>query len=391
MSYWKHTTKSNIKYDLQKPDGGILVVGAGFSGLSMALELRKYHDKVSVVFTDDNSYDKNAGHVIPTMGESLHASIAIRGEKKAMDLQAHALRCAAAINDKCKGNPETLLDRGYYIMADSNNELTALVKSQDIYNLQFNPSLYPNKYYMTDTPNFKTTKSLYMPTGYFGNPVMFRDSLVRECQKNGITITKYKAVTDVAPNYPGSLVIYEDMSSSIHDAVVLCNNAFPLEIQKAYTDQFVGQIVVSHPITSKRLTPISFSADHGYIYGQVTADNRLLIGGWRNNVQDDGNLDRINDDITKGLQKFTDDNFSTDVDLVNAEYKWRGAMAQTTDGLPIVGEIDMGVYACTGWNGYGFSQAYYAAQCLARMIMDEPVDAESERIIIENFNPRRFK
>lgn len=387
MPYWQKTTKSNIKYDLQKPDGGILVVGAGFSGLSIALELSKYHDNVNVVCTDNDSYSKNAGHVIPTMGESLYASIAIRGEKKAMDLQAHALKCTAAIAAWCKGNPNTLLDRGYYIIAGDNNERDALIKSRDIYSLQFNPGWYPGKYYMGDAPNFNSELSLYLPTGYFGNPVMFRNSLAQACQDAGVSITIGPGVETV----DSGKVIYEDKTTSTHDAVVLCNNAFPIDIQELYTDQFVGQIAVSHPITSKRLTPMAFSADHGYIYGQVTVDNRLLIGGWRNNVKDDGRLDKINKDITKGLQKFVDNNFDIDVDLVNAEYEWRGAMAQTTDGLPVVGEIDMGIYACTGWNGYGFSQAYYTAQCLAKMIMDEPVDSESERIIVEHFGPKRFR
>jgi len=137
MSYWSQTTKSNIKYDLQKPDGGILIVGAGFAGLSMALELSKYHDNVGVVFTDDNSYSKNAGHVIPTMGESLHASIAIKGDKKAMELQTHAFKCAAAIKTLCDGNTETLLDRGYYVIPNDSLEYESLAKSKDIYNTRF--------------------------------------------------------------------------------------------------------------------------------------------------------------------------------------------------------------------------------------------------------------
>ena len=389
MSYWQDTTKSKIQYSLQKPNGGILVVGAGFAGLSVALELRKHHDQVNVVFTDDNSYSKNAGHVIPTMGESLHVSIAIQGHKKAMDLQAHALRCSEAIAKWCSHKPDTLLDRGYYVIASNEIERNALAKSGGIYNTEWG---HDEPHGMGNTPNFTSKQpSLYMPTGYFGNPVMFRDSLARECLKAGITITKCDGVEKITTHESGPAAAYKDGTVGMHDAIVLCNNAFPLDVQKSYTDQFVGQVAVSHPITSKRLTPMAFSADHGYIYGQITVDNRLLIGGWRNNVKDDGSLCNINNEITKGLQKFVDDNFQVDVDILNAEYEWRGAMAQTTDGLPVVGEIDTGVYACTGWNGYGFSQAHYTAQCLAKMIMDVPVDEESKRTIIEHFNPTRFR
>ena len=392
MSYWQNTIESNIKYDLQKPSGGILVVGAGFAGLSVALELSKYHDNVGVVCTGYNSYSKNAGHVIPTMGESLHASIAIRGHKKAMDLQSHAFKCTEAIKAWHDTHENTVLDSGYYVIASDEGERDSLAKSGDIYNKSFNPGIGMRTYGMGCTPNFiNNNLSLRMPTGYFGNPVMFRDSLARECQKNGVTITKCPAVNRIMSNAPSPTVIYDDETVGIHDAVVFCNNAFPMDFQQSYTDPFVGQIIVSNPIISKRLTPMSFSADHGYIYGQITVDNRLLIGGWRNNVEDDGRLDAINYNITKGLQEFVDDNFQVSVDLINAEYEWRGAMAQTTDGLPIVGEIDMGIYACTGWNGYGFSQAHYTATCLAKMIMDAPVDEKSERIITTYFNPKRFR
>jgi glycine/D-amino acid oxidase-like deaminating enzyme len=383
--------KSNDKFNGHVSNGGILVVGAGFAGLSVALELSNWHDDIKVIGTDNHSYDKNAGHVIPTMGESLAATIDIKGEKAAMDLQSHALKCTDAIVQWCTNNEHTILDRGYYVIPSDHNELKSLQKSKQIYNSKFdNMELY-DVTRMALTPNFKDIRSLYMPTGWFGNPSMFRNSLANRCKEQGVTISKHPAVVNVVTTGSGVRVVYSDGLTSEHDAVVLCNNAFPLDLQKMYTDQFVGQIAVSHPITSKRLTPMAFSADHGYIYGQITVDNRLLIGGWRNNVKDDGRLDNINNNITRGLQTFVDDNFNVEVDLVNSEYEWRGAMAQTIDGLPIVGEIDTGIFASTGWNGYGFSQAHYTSTCLAKMIMEESLDDNSKQVILEYFNPKRFR
>jgi len=181
-------------------------------------------------------------------------------------------------------------------------------------------------------------------------------------------------VLDVKEIFDKVCVTFEDGHLVGYDAVVMATNAFtPLFYPnfKEKIEPFRGQIVVSKPFRGP-IEPFSFSADHGYIYGQLLKDNRLLIGGWRNNSSADSHTYELGtvEDINKGLMEFVKSYILCDAnEKVEWEYCWSGIMGASHNGMPIVGQTSSPrVFSCAGFTGYGFSFAFGCGKLISDII-----------------------
>ena len=128
------------------------------------------------------------------------------------------------------------------------------------------------------------------------------------------------------------------------------------------------------------------SFDHGYEYSLVTPDNRLMIGGWRQNSQtrEVGTYDiNTNPLIEEGLKRFVRDHYDIKEDL-EWEFSWSGIMAASRTGLPFIGNTSSPrIYSCTGYTGHGFSWAHGSAHLLSQIIAGKPVPQ-----VAKYFNPK---
>jgi glycine/D-amino acid oxidase-like deaminating enzyme len=339
-SYWMDTCPPIWGTPKRPPNSDVLVIGAGFAGLSTAGYLHLNGTDVTVV---DNgrpgSYAYNAGQVTMHLAEPWERMQEVHGAKKTRDLQVYVMKCAEAVRAAYPA-----LEVGYY------RDDWALSQRID--------------YWIASG-------------GYFGHPVRFRNQLANEVDKQYYS---YAPVTKIARSPDGTkvLVYYhvgERIESTEHEMVVICTNAFSKEFELP-VDPFGGFIMVSKPLP-RRCRPMAFSANNGLIYGQITVDNRMLLGGWRT----------MQGDPKKGLTNWVATWFDQAGALEWAQ-SWTGQMAATPDGLPLVGPTaDHRVWCATGFNGYGFGMGYKVGIDVARLILGETVDP----VIQEQFSLGRFK
>lgn len=371
-TYWQEVEP--ILGDRSRPDNnGICILGGGFAGVSTAyFLLQKGFDNITIVDAGEKnaSYYRNAGHLLVGNGESPYRNLQTHGPEKAGKI----LHMASSF---CQQMEETITElnidcdyvKGNHLyVAASEAEADELDKSKDMIAC----SLIDTARY--GFRSFGTDVGLRCEQSASAHPVKFRNALLEYVMKKGVKYHSYRAKS--IRSAPGCAWV----DGNNYDVVVICSNAYAQQHSTYFRDRqlidpFKGQIIVSEPIKNlpefyKRL---SFNADHGFMYGQFTADNRLLIGGWRNNVTGGEigsyNLD-TNPEVDAGLQNWVREHM-TDIDPV-WEYSWAGIMGSSSTGLPFVGATrEDNVWCCAGFTGYGFAWAHGSASVLADAMAGE--------------------
>lgn len=149
--------------------------------------------------------------------------------------------------------------------------------------------------------------------------------------------------------------------------VLLCTNAYSPSIASYFGDKVTpmrGQVMVTEPLPES-VIPVCGYSDYGYMYYRMTFDNRLLIGGARNQAFDTEN-DTTDDRVTARIQGHLDDYLRRFFPEVTAKVdrRWAGIMGFSVDGVPLVGVLpDMPrVGFAVGFTGHGLATGAAAAE-----------------------------
>jgi glycine/D-amino acid oxidase-like deaminating enzyme len=385
MTYWRQSSISP-RAQLSKPkNGGILIIGSGLAGVSTAFFLKNHFDQISIVDcgTENASYFRNAGHMLHGISESYAAAIDIYGADKAKALfefsKDFLLETYTTIKEL---NLEVDLSKGNYLyLAASKREEELLASSIDLqkrdgfdYVKFISPQEIENKFKIKSEFQAKVCSLSSQ-----ANPAKFRDQLlIRVLQNSNCSYYSYK-IKNIEADFDRIIITYDDDSQSEHDCLVICANSYSPLFSKFFQERkliepFKGQIIVTNPLPQNWFPRMQWSADHGYMYGTVTASGRLLVGGWRNNVPggEMGTYDlNINPLTENGLKNYIEDHFVMPKNY-SVEYSWAGIMGANKSGLPYIGQTsDPLIYACCSCNGYGFSWSHGAAKLLSKMILGE--------------------
>ena len=359
QSYWEAVTTEISGNTVDMCDSDILVIGSGFTGASAAYYLASNSD-FSVTMVDDGfsgSYSRNAGHILWGMSEHYLCQVEHWGEEKA--------KAVGKLSEKfMRLNQELYVHMdGYYDKhAMNQSEDKTLFKSNALERADFN---YAHKL---------STR---------GNPIANRNSLVMMALNKGVRYheTSIESVVKEGDEY---VVRHYNGVETKHSAVVMCTNAYTkllLEDVGDKVEPFRGQIIVSERLSDDLFYDKveewgdAWSFDNGFIYGQFI-DNRVLIGGWRNNAsggENDAFSLTPNKDISDGLKSFVADRIG--ITGLIWDYEWTGVMASTHNGLPIIKQRSSdGIYLAVGMNGYGHSWGPGCGQEVAKMVLGEEVD-----------------
>lgn len=138
--------------------------------------------------------------------------------------------------------------------------------------------------------------------------------------------------------------------------------------------------VISEPLPTDDIwfeNALFWNTGNPYIYGRVTADNRIIFGGgdegFYNPQKRDELIGRKSNELTAHFQNmFPDLAFKPD-------YSWAGTFVETDDGLPYIGSIKQlpNTYFALGYGGNGITFSQLAAITLCDLLMGvENKDAE---------------
>ena len=373
----------------------VVVIGSGLAGASAGFFLQKqgFEDVLMLDYKPEEAASyRNAGHILYGTVESMKAMSEIHGAKKARDLWAFSIKI-------CDQVETTLLELGaeaeyrrdgYLVIADSKVEDQECKDSVKLLNSMGFESEYVDEYTSRDLGFKNCFGARYEKGSAQAHPVKFRNALVDSYLKKGGKYCSNVQVLSVEEIADG--VEIKTARGTLHaDAAVIAGNAYsPLFSDffksRGLVEPFRGQIITSKPLKHDFRVKYPHSFDHGYEYALVSSDNRLIIGGWRQNSETKEwglySLD-TNPKIEAGLKEFVSSHYDIR-EKIEWEYSWSGIMAASRTGLPFIGNTNsQRIYSVCGFTGHGFSWGHGSAQLLADIIAGAEVPE-----VAGYFNPR---
>ena len=378
-------------------DGGIAIIGSGLSGVSTAYWLLQngFDDITMIDFESPKAASyRNCGHILYGTVESMHALVSLHGAEKAKEIWQFSIDICHEVRDTiAKLNLDADYQQdGYLVIAIDDAEDYELRQSIELlHRMGFNSS-YVSREELTRLNFREVHGGRFEPGSAQAHPVKFRNALLAYCLKNGVKYHSGLEITDVR-EINGRVHLSSPQSDVFQfDAAVIAANAYSPLLSEFFAkhrliEPFRGQIITSAPLKHDFKIKYPHSFDHGYEYAIVTADNRLMIGGWRNHTAGETGTYEItpNPFVEMGLQEFAAKHYAIE-EKIRWEFSWAGIMAASKTGFPFIGPTDSQlIFTVSGYTGHGFSWAHGSAKLLASIMAGAPVPA-----VAKYFNPRLF-
>lgn len=394
QSYWMTIPPRTGKHEAPK-DGGIAVIGSGLAGASAAYWLMEngFDDVTIVDFEQEKAATyRNCGHILYGTVESMMALTALHGETTAREIWGYSIDICHEVRDTIKrlNLDADYRQDGYLVVAIDDVEDREIKESIELLRRNgFDSTYIPQA--EVEAMGFKNVRGArFEPGSAQAHPVKFRNGLIEEAVRRGARYYSNVNVESVEEN--GDLVEVKSQHG-IHkfDAVVIAANAYSPLLSRFFAerklvDPFKGQIITSKPLKHQFKVKIPHSFDHGYEYALVSEDNRLIIGGWRNNTPggEIGTYDVIpNPMVETGLQDFVQHHYDIK-EKIEWEFSWAGIMAASRTGFPFIGPTTSPrIYTVAGFTGHGFSWAHGSAKLLADIMVGNPIPE-----VAKYFNPK---
>ena len=389
-SYW--LTTPLIQGSRADPkDGEIVIVGSGLSGVSVAYWLYKYGFRNITIVDDEASKAasyRNCGHILNGTVESMQALCSLHGEDVARDIWSYSVSVCDLVGETVNelGIDVEYARNGYLVMAIDAAEDQEIIASVELLNKHGFSSRYVHKFELEKMGFRAVTGGRFEASSAQAHPVKFRNGLLSYLLENGVSYHSGVDVGSVDEANGKVVVTTLDAKAYKFDAAVIAANAYSPLLSKFFADHklvepFKGQIITSRPLKSSTLINYPHSFDHGYEYALRTADNRLMIGGWRNNTPkgEVGSFDStVNLAVEEGLKKFADKHYSLNEKL-DWEYSWAGVMATSATGFPFIGPTNSPtIFTLAGYTGHGFSWAHGSGQLLAKIMVGKSIPEVSK-------------
>ena len=376
-------------------EGGILIIGSGLTGASAAYWLQQAgsEDLKMVDFEVEKSATfRNCGHILYGTVESMQALAALHGKETAKEIWSYSIDVCHEVRDTVKrlNLDADYAQSGYLVIGIDETENSEIKESIELLTSMGFESSYVSRNTLHEYGFKNITGARYEPGSAQAHPVKFRNGVLHKAIKDGLEY--FSGVRVDACEEEGELVsVTTNQGTFKYDAVVIATSAYSPLVSSFYdtrrlVEPFKGQIITSKPLKKKFAVTHPHSFDHGYEYAIITEDNRLMIGGWRNQTPNGevGTYDVMpNPMVDKGLQDFVSNHYEID-EKIEWEYSWAGIMDASKTGFPFIGPTSSPrIYTCAGYTGHGFSWAHGSAKLLADIMAGNPIPK-----VARYFNPK---
>ena len=370
----------------------VIIIGGGFVGLWSAFYLKKLKPAARITLVErglipTGASSRNAGFACFGSLSEVVADAQAMGTDKMMELVEMRFRGLERIR-KHFGNHAIDFDLcgGYELYDDSDQTVSAEIQ----HNIEYINTLFrtitgsKKTYRLADTYidsfGFGKTKHLVKNQleGYLHSGKLLQ-ALSQTIQSmgvqvfNSLEIERYARINDhfeleTQPHLPATPEGRPLRLSARQ--LLLCTNAFTknlfpgIDIIPAR-----GQVLLTSAIRDLPWKG-SFHSDEGFYYFR-NLDNRVLLGGARNKAFGDEETTEINTSvfIQEELERYLNE-----VVLPRyaghyvVEHRWAGIMAMGSEKLPIVKELEDGVFCAVRMSGMGVALAPVVSQQIARMM-----------------------
>lgn len=352
----------------------ICIIGAGFTGLSAALELAERGHEVVILEAERIGFGasgRNGGQIVNGYSRDI-ATIASRyGADKAAALGEMSLEGAAIIRDRVRryGIECDLRDGGFFaaFTAKQMQELEAHKKDWERHGhpaLEMVSRSDVARYVATD----RYAGGLLDRLGGHLHPLNYVLGEASAFERLGGRIFEQSRALEVEEG--ARLTVKTESGSITCDYLLICGNAYLAPQFPEISHRVMpvsSQIIVTEPLeakTAEALMPADYCVeDANYIldYFRRTADNRILYGGGI------GYGGRDPADIVATIRPNLLKTFP-DLAKTRIDFAWSGNFALTLTRIPHVGRLSPRIYFSHGDSGHGVTTTQLLGKILAEVV-----------------------
>lgn len=343
-------------------DADVVVVGAGFLGLSTALHLAESGVRVMLLEADEVGFGasgRNTGFVVPSLKTSLGPSDV--ADKLGPDFGERLVRLVGESGNVVFDLIERL---GIECSAEQNGWMQPAHTAAIARVLERRSAEWRERGRTVEILTAAETArkigaagyhgALYDPTGGQINPLAYARGLAQACLARGVALHNRSRVTAIERDGTNWRVVTADGRVKV-SRVLLTTNALVGRLWPAMAESIIPVRV--HQIATKRLSadiqarivpdrsPVADTRRHTFAV-RWSPDGRLVTGGLI--MPGHGPLKRASRFFSKRLA-----GFFLELGVVEPDYVWSGVIAATTDSLPRFVALAPGLDAAIGCNGRG--------------------------------------
>jgi len=406
-SFWQHkygTYKANDSLPKGEYQVDVLIVGAGFTGLTAAREIMRDTPEKKVMVVDANEIGfgasgRNGGFNMTLFGMEPETTVMRWGKNKAQEAQNYMQQAVAYVHDLVeKENLDSDYEHtGMWRVAYSKSQEKRLKKTYDL----LTDLAKPNSYEFYDQSKVReklnapqVIAAIYEPETGILDPCKHVRAIKQLAKKAGAKIYENTAVVDIRKGSNGTIV--KTSQAKIYTKkLILATNAWshtlagPKKIRNRQRPVWTYQIV-SEPLTEDEWKNLGWQ-DHMSIednrqfvhYLRITKCGRITMGGGDMGYEYGKEMDKWHDPkIWQALEDHFYWLFPT-LKHKKIHYKWGGAVSANFDMVPEIGFIgDENIIYSSGCIGHGVSLTQLNGRLIADLISG--IDSDISKFWIVN-------
>jgi len=387
-SYWHTTTDKHKNFNL-KPinkniEFDILIIGAGYTGLSCALNLlENYNLNIGIVdagLLGWGASSRNAGFCcIPPTKLTVNQLIKKNGQDETIKFFKNCIEGSnytKELINKYKILCDVSGDNNY-VVAHSKKKFEELIKEGEVYNKLFNiksdiiDETTFNKIGHSGEEQFGALS--YKP-GFALNPLKFVNGLASKVLELNGNIFINSKVSSIKKNNNYYTAFCNSVEIKTKKIVVATNGFYQEGLIKELDSRImpiISNIIVTEPLTEEQIhlhnfntfSPIVNTRNLLYYYRKLP-DNRILFGAR-------GDMNGSINSHKKFIKKI-ELNFKSifpNWNDIKIDYSWRGLVAFTSKLSPSIGKIDNeDIFYSFGYHANGVSSAPWLGMQLSKIV-----------------------
>ncbi|EIJ69162.1 NAD(P)/FAD-dependent oxidoreductase [Pasteurella bettyae] len=354
----------------------VCVIGAGFGGLSAALELAERGKTVIVLEGARIGFGasgRSGGQAINGFEDGIDEYVKELGLEQTRKLWEMSLEAIDIIDERvAKYNIQCDWKKGYATLALNNRRMDDLIAIEKASHETFgysNMQLWDKAQLQQHLGSDIYVGGLYDTNSGHLHPLNYCLGLAKACLDLGVQIYEQSPVIDLEIS-PSKVVVKTDRGVVTAANVVIATNAYvadlPYRIQHGTARKILpveSFIIATEPLSQSLADSVINNGmsvcDNNLLldYYRLSADNRLLFGS-----DSSTNVDMVQVMRQNMLHVFPQ------LENVKIDYGWAGPIDMTINSKPCFGRISPNVFYAHGYSGHGVALTGIAGRVIAEAI-----------------------